>query len=143
MLPNVYLQRLVAAVVRESGICRATCEQVIPVVFDVIRRELVEGQWQCVPIESFGTFAVVDIPEREYHATYKVNKVVHLPARKKLKFAPTRNMTREIEAGVFDPTRKSFKHNPHDPILRKKSQMQYQPNKHGVFKGATRPVRKA
>lgn len=143
MRPNKYLQRLVAAVVKESGICRETVEQVVPAVLDAIRRELVEGEWRCVPIESFGTFAVVEMPEREYHSTYKGDKIIRLPAKKKLRFRPSTNMIREIELGVYDTSRVSFKHHPKDPYLRKKSQMQYQPNKAGVFKGATRPVKES
>ena len=139
MLPNVYFKRLVAAVVKESGICKATVEQVVPAVFDVIRRELVEGQHRCVPIESFGTFALVDVPERQHLYTYKgANELRTLPPTKRLKFAPTRNLRREAEQGRFDPTRRSFFRHPDDPGIRKRKDLAYRPNKDGVFKGVTK-----
>ena len=70
MLPKEYLTRLSAAVVKRSGICQATVEQVLPALFDEIRYQLIEGRYHCVPIESFGTFGIVEIPERQYHYTY-------------------------------------------------------------------------
>lgn len=138
MLPSVYFQRMVAAVVKESGICKATVEQVLPVVFDVIRRELVEGQYHCVPIESFGTFALVDIPERQHLYTYKgANELRTLPPTKRLKFAPTRNLRCEVEQGRFDASRQSFRRYPGDPAIRKRKHMDYHPCKNGIHKGTT------
>ena len=129
MLPKQYLQKFAAAVVKRSGIARPTVEALLPHVFDEIRYILTEGN-QCVPIEGFGTFAVVDIPEREHRYTYKGKNEVHtLPAAKRLKFAPTKNMKREIDAGRFDPTRRSFSHHPQDPKIRKRCDMQYNSRK--------------
>ena len=129
MLPKQYLQKFAAAVVKRSGIARPTVEALLPHVFDEIRYILTEGN-QCVPIEGFGTFAVVDIPEREHRYTYKGKNEVHtLPATKRLKFAPTKNMKREIDAGRFDPTRRSFSHHPQDPKIRKRCDMQYNSRK--------------
>ena len=80
-LQNTYLKRLVAAVVQESGICTPTVEVVLPAVFDVIRRELAAGPHHCVMIESFRTFAMIDVPEREHLYTYKGKTTLkHLPA---------------------------------------------------------------
>lgn len=125
MRPGNYKEHFIAAVVRRSGICRATVEQVLPAVFDEIRYQLTEG-CGCVPVESFGTFAVIDIPERQRHYTYKgLDEMRTLPPTQRLKFAPTRNLTREIQAHQFDPTRRSFTHDPHDPPLRKKKELKY------------------
>lgn len=134
--------RLAKAVTKRSGICQATVEQVLPAVFDEIRFQLIEGRYHCVPIESFGTFGIIEIPEREYHYTYKgADEMRTLPPTKRLKFYPTRSMRREIENGQFDPTRQSFKRHMEDPAIRKRKNMKYQPNKHGVFKGATQQIK--
>ncbi len=142
-IQNTYLQRLVSVISRESGICRPTVEVVLPVVFDVIRRELVEGPRHCVMIESFGTFAMIDVPEREHLYTYKgLHEMRRLPPTKRLKFAPTRNLRREVDAGQFDPTRRSFKHHPSDPPIRNRAQMAYRADrKDQINKGATRQIR--
>lgn len=139
MRPHNYKEHFIAAVVKRCGICRQTVEQVLPAVFDEIRYQLAEGS-QCVPIESFGTFALIDIPERQYPYTYKgKNELRTLPPTQRLKFAPTRNMRREvIKEHRFDSTRKSFVHDPHDPPLRRRKELGYRPNKYGIFKGATK-----
>ena len=138
MLPKQFLQRFASAVVKRSGICQATVEQVLPAVFDEIRYRLVEGEYPCVPIDSFGTFAVIDVPERQFHYTYKgADEWRTLPPQKRLKFVMTRNLKRELQEGRFDPTRRSFSRHPDDPIIRRRQQMAYHPNKHGVFKGTT------
>lgn len=125
MQPKQYLQKFAADIVKRSGIARPTVEALLPHVFDEIRYILTEGN-QCVPIEGFGTFAVIDKPERRRRYTYKGKNEVHvLPAKKVLKFAPTKNMKREIDAGKFDPTRKSFWHHPQDPKIRKRADMRY------------------
>jgi len=125
MQPKQYLQRLAADVVKRSGIARPTVEALLPHVFDEIRYQLTEGN-RCVPIEGFGTFAVIDMPERRRRYTYKgKNEIRVIPPMKKLKFAPTKNMKREIDAGRYDPTRKSFSHHPQDPKIRKRCDMQY------------------
>jgi len=142
MQPREYLQKFAAAVVKRSGICLATVEQVLPAVFDEIRYQLCEGNYKCVPIDSFGTFGVVEIPERQYHYTYKgADEMRTLPLQKRLKFYPTRNLRQEMEAGQFDPSRRSFKRHPDDPIIRKRKNMKYQPMKKGVYKGATQKVK--
>ena len=128
------MQRLAAAVVKRSGICLATVEAVLPAVFDEIRYQLIEGKYPCVPIDSFGTFAVVDIPERKRRYTYKgADEIRTYPPEKRLKFRPARNMKRELEQGSFDPTRKSFSRHPKDPILRRRHNMRYQPRKKAIF----------
>lgn len=130
MLPKTYLTKLAAAIVKRSGIARPTVEALLPHVFDEIRYQLCEGPYPCVPIEGFGTFAVTDKPERTRRYTYKgKNEIHHLPAKKVLKFAPTSNMKREIDAGKFDPSRRSFSHHPDDPKIRKRANMKYNPRK--------------
>lgn len=125
MYPKQYLTKFAAAVVKRSGISRPTVEAVLPHVFDEIRAILTEGN-QCVPVEGFGTFAVIEKPERTRRYTYKGKNEIHvLPAKKVIKFTPTKNMKREVDAGKFDPTRRSFWHHPQDPKIRKRCDMQY------------------
>lgn len=133
MLPKTYLQKFASAVVKRSGICKATVEAVLPHIFDEIRYQLTEGN-QCVPIESFGTFAVVDIPERRYNYTYKEpHRTIIVPAKKRLKFAPTRNLQREVDEEQFDPSRSSFSRHPEDKPIRRRKDMQYRPMKGGMY----------
>lgn len=127
MRPHDYEKHFISAVVKRSGICRATVEQVLPAVFDEIRHQLCEGS-KCVPIESFGTFAVIDIPERKRRYNYKdVDEVRTLPPTQRLKFAPTRNMRRELTEHRFDPSRRSFQRHPADPPIRKRKALRYVP----------------
>ena len=137
MLPKQYLQKFAAAVTKRSGICQATVEAVLPAVFDEIRHQLIEGPWPCVPIESFGTFAIIEKPAREYHY-YRPSKGIdewrQLPPKKMVKFSPTRNMRRELERGQLDPTRKSFSRNPKDPPIKTRKNMKYcKPREIAVF----------
>lgn len=127
MYPKQYLQKFAAAVVKRSGICQATVEQVLPAVFDEIRYQLCEAKRPCIPIDSFGTFAVIDVPERTRRYTYKdTDELRTYPPEKRLKFRPAKNMKRELQQGRFDPTRRSFTRHPQDPIIRKRRQMHYQ-----------------
>lgn len=130
MLPKTYLQRIAANIVKRSGICRATVEALLPHVFDEIRYQLTEGSYPCVPIESFGTFAVINRPEHEYLYNYKgANEVRTVPARRQLKFTPTRSMQREVEAARFDHTRRSFSRHPDDRPIRRRNDMRYKKGK--------------
>lgn len=127
MLPSLYFKKFVADVVKRSGIARPTVEALLPHVFDEIRYRLCEGKTPGVSIESFGTIAVIDKPEHQYHSNYKgVQRVCDVPAKKVIKFAPARNLKREIAAGKFDSSRRSFVHHPADPPLRKRNHMGYQ-----------------
>ena len=120
-----YTDKFIAAVVKRSGICRATVDQVLPAVFDELRCQLVEGS-QCVAIDSFGTFAVVDIPERTRRYTYGGRDEIRTyQPKRQLKFSPARNMRQEIETGKYDPSRRSFTHHPSDPPLRTRLKMGY------------------
>jgi nucleoid DNA-binding protein len=122
---NKFFQKFAAAIVKRSGIARPTVEAVLPHVFDEIRYILTEGQWPCVPIESFGTFATIEKPEREYKKR-GVDEWKTLPPKKQIKFSPTRNMRREIESGHYDDTRHAFSRHPDDPPIKKRFQMRYQ-----------------
>ena len=125
MIPKKYLQKIAADVSRRCGICRATVEVVLPAFLDEVRYQLTEGQWPCVPIESFGTFATIEKPEREYKKR-GVDEWKTLPPKKQIKFSPTRNMRREIESGHYDDTRHAFSRHPDDPPIKKRFQMRYQ-----------------
>ncbi len=141
---NHHLNLLVSAVVKRSGICRATVEQVLPAVFDEIRYQLAEGKKRCVPIESFGTFGTKALPWRKHTYTYKgVTKTVIKEPTLRIKFLPTRNFRREIESGTFDPTRRSFYRHPKDPAIRRRKDIKYKPMKEGatIFKGQTMPLK--
>lgn len=119
---------LAAAVVKRSGICLSTVEQVLPALFDEIRYQMAEGKKPCIPIESFGTFAIVEKPARQYHYNNPkkgVNRIVDLPPMKTLRFTPTKNMKREVQKGTFDSSRQSFTHHHDDPKIRDRSQMHY------------------
>lgn len=139
MFPQQYLKKIASAVSKRSGICQATVEQVLPAFIDEVRFQLTEGKLS-VPIDSFGTFALIDIPERQHLYTYKgANELRTLPPKKKLKFAPARSFRRELEAGVFDVSRKAFCRHPKDPILRNRAQMAYRADrKDQINKGATK-----
>lgn len=129
MTPKKYFNKIVTAVVERSGVCRPTVEAVLPHVFDEIRYQLTQGDL-CVCIESFGTFAVIDIPERERHYTYGGrDEMRKYPPKKRLKFAPTRNLRKEVAAGQYDPTRKAFSRHPKDPAIRARAHMAYNPRK--------------
>ena len=124
MLPKQFLTQLARDVSKRCGICQATVEQVLPAVFDEIRQRLVEGRYPCVPIESFGVIGIIQKPERQYKIRGKEDYKL-LPPKKVLKFYMARNFRNELEAGAFDPTRKSFSRHPKDPALRYRSQMNY------------------
>ena len=142
MFPQQYLKKIAAAVSKRSGICQATVEQVLPAFIDEVRFQLSEGRLS-VPIESFGTFAMIEIPEREHQYTYKgVTSTKHLPPKKKIKFAPAKSFRREIETGHYDNSRKSFSRHPKDPVLRNRAQMAYRPERRDqINKGATRFIK--
>ena len=125
MHPKKYLHRFAANVSKRSGISRSTLEVVLPHVFDEIRYQLTEG-CLCVPIEAFGTFAVVDIPERQRQYTYKdISEIRTLPACKRLKFRPTKSFQKEIQDQVFDTTHTAFRRNEGDPMIRTRSRLKY------------------
>ena len=124
-MTKVYRNKLVTAVVKRCGICRPTVEVVLTAVFDEIRWQLSEGK-QSVPIDSFGTFAVVNIPERQRHYVYRgLDEIRTLPPKLKIKFAPARCLRNDVESGTFDPTRTAFIHHPGDPHLRGKAGLSY------------------
>ena len=133
MLPKQFLTQLAKDVSKRCGICTATVEQVLPAFVDEIRYILAESKYPCIPIESFGTFAMIDVPERDRLYTYKgKSEIRHLPAKRKLKFSPTHSFRRELEDGKFDPTRKSFSRHPKDRRIRKRGDMQPR-KKHPAF----------
>ena len=129
MLPQKYFKKFAAAVVQRSGISRPTVEAVLPHVFDEIRHILTEGN-KCVPIEGFGTFAVIDRPEHDYlYNRNNANRICKVPAKRVIKFTPTKNLKREVDAGQFDPTRRAFTRHPEDPVIRNRRDMRYRPAK--------------
>ena len=133
MLPREFLQRFAADVSKRCGICQATVEVVLPAFVDEIRYILAESKYPCIPIESFGTFAMIDVPERDRLYTYKgKTEIRHLPAKRKLKFSPTHSFRQELEQGQFDPSRKSFSRHPKDRRIRKRGDMQPR-KKHPAF----------
>ena len=138
--PHEYKKHFISAVVKRSGICRATVEIVLRATFDETRFQLAEGS-QCVPIESFGTFAVVDMPERQYRCIKDGQPVVRtIPPKRRLKFAPTKNLRREIEQQQYDPSRRSFVHHVDDPFLRTRKALKYKGSKQGLVLEAVKPT---
>ena len=125
MRVHEYKSHFISAVVKRSGICKATVEIVAAALFDEIRFQLTEG-CECVPIDSFGTFAVIDVPERERRYTYGGRDEIRTYAPdKRLKFRPTKSMRRELKERRFDPTRHAFSHNPADPKIRTRKNLAY------------------
>ena len=140
MSPNDFLTRMAADVSKRCGICQATVKQVLPAVFDEIRYRLIEGTYPCVPIDSFGTFGVVNIPERRYHYNYKgADRWITKEPTKRLKFYAAYNLRKELERGEFDSTRRGFTRHPEDPIIRRRKEMKYQKRKN-IYKGPTEKV---
>ena len=139
MTPKENCKRFVSAVSKRSGICKATVEQVLPAIFDEIRYQLVEGRIPHVPIDSFGTFAIKEMPRRQYFRKDK-NELRILEPKKIIKFAPAHNLAKEVERGVFDPTRKAFTRHPDDPIIRRRKNFKYQPLTKEIPKGQIEKV---
>lgn len=140
---NKFYQKFAADIVRRSGIARPTVEALLPHVFDEIRYQLTEGSL-CVPIEGFGTFHVKDVPEHEflYHRGEK-REIKTVKAKKVVKFAPTRNLRQEAEAGKFDANRRSFIHYPQDPRVSWRTDLRYRPENYDRSTGTpSRPVYK-
>ena len=137
MFPREIKQRLAADVSKRCGISPATVEVVLPAVFDEIRYRLIEGKYPCVPIDSFGTFGVYTKPARRYHyyrPSKGIDRWVDLPPKKVLKFVAAYNLRRELNAGEYDPTRKSFTRHPKDPMIKKRNKMLYIPDKRPMSK---------
>lgn len=120
MEPKKYLYKLAQSVSKRSGISIATCQVVLPALFDELRYTLCEGKYRCVAIESFGTLIVKELPRRHYTrrnpdgTTYQVE----LPAKFVVKFLPTRNLRHEVESSRYDPSRQSFTIHPEDHGIR-------------------------
>lgn len=125
MQPHKFYKKFAAAIVQRSGIARPTVEALLPHVFDEIRYQLTEGRGE-VLIEGFGTFAVIERPEHEYlYNRDGANRVCIVPAKKKIKFAPTRNLTDEVNRGQYDHSRRSFVRMPGDPYVRRRHDLRY------------------
>lgn len=144
-MASVYLNRMVSAVSKESGVSKNTLEYVLPFIFDYIRREIVEGDNHFVAIDNFGMFALKEISAREYHY-YRPSKGIDewrkLPAKRTMKFVPTRNMRQEVEQGKFNPDRMSFVHHPDEPVIRGRTYFKkYASKKKEIAKGQTRIIR--
>lgn len=126
MQPKKYLYKLSQAVSKRCGISIATCQVVLPALFDEMRFALCEGDYRCVAVESFGSFIVKQLPKRHYNRRQPDGSVhlIDLPPRLQVTFKPTRNLRREVEASRYDPTRESFVCHPDDhPIRARKSIM--------------------
>lgn len=120
MQPKKYLHKMAQAVSQRSGISIATLEVALPAIFDEIRQTLCEGKWRAVSIESFGSLTVKRVPQRHYTRRFKDGhtEVVELPEKLTVKFLPSRNLRREVDASKFDPTRQSFVVHPDDHPLK-------------------------
>ena len=59
----------------------------------------------------------------------------HLPAKRVLKFSPTKNFNNEVNHRQFDPTRKSFTHHPDDPHIRVRAKFKYKKQNGDISKG--------
>ena len=134
MEPKKYLYQLALAVSKRSGISINTCQVVLPALFDELRYMLCEGRYRVVTIESFGTLAVRELPQRHYTRRYSngITQVVDLPPKLVVKFAPTRNLRNEVQASRFDSTRQSFVVHPDDHPIRTRKCIEAKPRKKRV-----------
>jgi len=122
-------RHLLSAVVKRSGISRITVELVTRAVFDEIRYQLTEGS-ECVAIDSFGSFGLVHVPERQRHYRYKdIDEIRTLPPTIRLRFKPSKNLMREVLERRFDPTRESLVRHPDDPKIKTTKSFKYNKRK--------------
>lgn len=131
MQPKVYLYKLAQAVSKRCGISLATCQVVLPALFDEMRYTLCEGKYRCITVESFGTFIVKEIPQRHYTRRLPdgTTQLVDLPPHLQVAFKPTRNLRYEVEQSKFDPTRESFVVHPDDHPIRTRKSIDHRPKK--------------
>ena len=110
MQPKKYLYKLAQAVSKRCGISLATCQVVLPALFDEMRQTLCEGKYRCVTVESFGSFVVRQRPARHYKRIEKdgTTRLVELPSGLIVKFLPANNLKREVAESRFDPTHEAF-----------------------------------
>ena len=129
MPSKLYYKRFASAVSKRCGISAAAIEVALPAIFDEIRYRLTEGPLS-FEIESFGTFCAKDVPEHEflYHRG-DVQEVRIVPAKRVLKFRPTKSMKNEVETGHFNADRESFTHHPDDPKISRRNDMRYRKQK--------------
>ncbi len=144
MEPKKYLYKLALAVSKRSGINIATCQVVIPALFDEMRYMLCEGRYRCVTVESFGTLTVKELPKRHYNRRFPDGhvEVVGLPNKLTLKFLPSRNMRQEVEQSKFDPSRQAFALHPDDHPLRTRRAVGGKATNPNVFRGIVGCVKK-
>ena len=137
MEPKKYLYRLAQAVSKRSGISIATCQVVLPALFDEMRYMLCEGQYRCVTVESFGTLTVKERPSRHYRRRFPdgTSEIIELPPKLIVKFLPTRNLRHEVETSHFDPTRQSFVIHPDDHGIRTRRAVKSKAKKRDTFFG--------
>lgn len=108
-------QHFVEAVMEQSGVDRATIEHVVPVVFDVIRQQLCQGER--VRIANFGVFFPLKLKERTViNNTGHTPRTHVLPAEWRPRFRPADTFTAELRARLYDADRTSF-HRTGEPNL--------------------------
>lgn len=144
MQPKKYLYKLALAVSKRSGISVATCQVVIPALFDEMRYMLCEGQYRCVTVESFGTLTVKELPKRHYNRRFTDGHVetVELPSKLTLKFLPSSHMRQEVERSKYDPSRHAFTLHPDDHPLRTRRAVGSKAKKANGFRGIEGGVKK-
>lgn len=130
---------MAVAVQKRCGVHHATVEQVLVAFIDEVRYRVVEDRWHCVPIESFGTFALKELPERQHMYGYHGERKMHtLPPKNLMKFCPTKNMRLDVEAGKIDWSRRSWQRHPQDPMIRRRCDMRYRADRRDrIGKGQT------
>lgn len=135
MEPKKYLYRLALAVSKRSGISIATCQVVLPALFDEMRYMLCEGNYRCVTVESFGTLVVRQRPARHYKRIEKdgTTRMVELPPRLIVKFLPANNLKREVAESHFDPTHKAFALFPGEHGIRVRKAIESKGKKKRIF----------
>lgn len=144
MEPKKYLYKLALAVSKRSGISVATCQVVIPALFDEMRYMLCEGQYRCVTVESFGTLTVKELPKRHYKRRFPDGHVedVELPHKLVSKFLPSHNMRLEVEQSKYDDSRHAFTLHPEDHPLRTRRAVGSKAKTPNAFRGIEGYVKK-
>lgn len=91
---TISLDQLVADVSKHCGYTQIVVRDVIYSLRDYIKSETLAGR--IVKIRGFGTFRIVERPEKR-GVNVRTGEMITVPARKVLKFSPSRVLIRSIQ----------------------------------------------
>lgn len=81
---------LVEMVSKEMNVPATVARRFVGLTFDIVESELRHGNE--VAIQDFGTFKSVHTPARTMNDTLHGKGVIQIPARRKAKFVPSKNL---------------------------------------------------